>query len=56
MVLVHHSHPMITDTPESSQAVDGALSRKREADTDEREKRSRPREKDRTKDREVEMG
>lgn len=29
MVLVHHSHPMVTDTPESSQPVD-VLSRKRE--------------------------
>jgi len=29
MVLVHHSHPMVTDTPESSQSAD-VFSRKRE--------------------------
>jgi hypothetical protein len=35
MVLVHHSHPLVTDTPESSQAVEAVLSRKREADSKE---------------------
>jgi len=46
MVLVHHSHPMVTDTPESSQLAD-VLSGARRRERVKKSERERERERER---------
>lgn len=41
MVLVHHSHQMVTDTPESSQSADVAEARGKEREKENKRKRER---------------